>query len=313
MKFRDVWHTLKTSFQEWSNDNTSAMAAALAYYAVFALAPLALISVWIAGLIFGQQAARGELAHQLQSAVGPTVAPAIEDMLRYSQASNSSLVATVISIVVLVVAVLSLFGQLQDSLNTIWGVRARPGRGIWQVICDRLVSFALMVGIGVLLLASLIATSVLQAFQHALPLSGAEVGVLWRVAGWVVSFLLVTLLYAMVYRFLPDVKIAWQDVWVGAALTAVLFTVGNYLIGLYLGRSGTASAYGAAGSVVVIMLWVYYSSQVLLFGAEFTQVYANCYGEPLIADSKAVLVDNAARPRKKLAERCGTSPRRSAA
>lgn len=313
MAGKEIWKLFSATCREWASDKISTMGAALAYYAVFALAPLVVIAVWVAGLIFGEQAARGEVSRQLHSAIGPTVAQAIEDTLAYSQGSHSGFVATLVSIGLLIVAVLSLFTQLQDSLNTIWGVRARSGRGWWPMIRDRLASFLLMLFIGVLLVASLVASSVLAAFSKTLPLG--ELGKLgiWRLANWGVTFVLVTVLFAMIYRFLPDVRLHWRDVFVGAALTAILFTLGNYVIGLYLGRSGTASAYGAAGSLVSIMLWVYYSSQVLLFGAELTQVYATCYGQPFVKTEKADLVDPAERPRKKLAERCAETPQRSAA
>jgi membrane protein len=306
-KLRKASQLMKITFSEWSSDKTSEMAAALAYYGVFALAPLIIIAVAVAGLIFGKDAAQGEVKHRLQNATGPTVAQALEDMLQYSQNTHSSIVATVIGVVILLVAVLSLFGQLQDSLNTIWGVQARSGRGWWHMIRDRLLSFATMLGVAVLLLASLLATSVLHVFDHVLHLSDLGLGGigLWRAINWIVTFILVTLLFALIYKVLPDVRISWKDVWVGAAMTAMLFTIGNILIGYYLGLTGTASTYGAAGSIVVLMLWVYYSAQVLLFGAEFTQVYANSYGEPMVADDKADLVDRHTRRPKKLAERCG--------
>jgi membrane protein len=310
-KLRTAYELFKATYQEWSSDKTSQMAAALAFYGVFALAPLVIIAVAIAGSVFGQEAAQGEVQRQLHHAVGPTVAQAIEDTLQYSQTTSGSFVATTISIIVLVVGILSLFGQLQDSLNTIWGVKAKSGRGLWAAVRDRVASFILMIGVAVLLLASLVANSAVHVFHqylHLVDLGGLG---LWRTINWIVSFVLVTVLFAMVYKVLPDVKTSWKDVWVGAALTAVLFEIGNYLITLYLSRSGTASAYGAAGSIVILLLWVYYSSQVLLFGAEFTQVYANCFGEPVVAEEQAKLVDFRTQPRKKLAERCGQGPHRA--
>lgn len=286
--WNEGWDLLKQTYREWSKDKTSQLGAALAYYALFAIAPLVIIAVAVAGWIFGDQAAQGEVARQLQTTTSPTVAAAIQDLLKYTRTNGHGVFATIISVGVLFVATLSFFDQLQDALNSIWGVRVKKGRGYWPLIRDRLFSFLMVLVIAGLLLASLVASTAVQAMARYVHLSAAGGSIdVWRIANWVATLILLTVLFALIFKWLPDVKLGWKDVFVGAALTALLFTVGNYVIGLYLSHTTTASTYGAAGSLVVVLLWVYYSSQVLLFGAEFTQVYANKYGRPMIADEIA--------------------------
>jgi len=233
------------------------------------------IAIKIAGLVFGERAARGQIADQIKHVVGSQVAQAVEDILRTSQESASGTWAAIISFALLLVSATAVFVELQDGLNTIWKVQAQANRGWLGVVKDRLWSFTAMLGIGFLLLVSLVLSAALTAVSSFFMPDALPGGTpLWELGNAVVSFAFVTLLFAMIYKVLPDVEIAWSDVWVGAGVTALLFTAGKHLIGLYLGRFGVTSAYGAAGSVVVILLWVYYSSQILLFGAEFTQVYA---------------------------------------
>jgi membrane protein len=285
---KEAWGLLKTTYNEWSNDNTSQLAAALAFYGVFAIAPSIIIAVYVAGQIFGDAAAQGEVARRLQESTSPTIANSIQDILKYSQSHAHGPTATIISIAVLIVAVLGFFSQLQQSLDTIWGVQVKPSCGYWAMIKNRLPTFFLMLLVAILLLASLIINSTVETLARYIQLSwlGGAID-LWRWVNWGVTFVLVSVLFALIYKLLPDVKIAWKDVAVGAVITAVLFTVGNYLIGLYISKTSTASAYGAAGSLVVVLLWVYYSSQILLFGAEFTEVWANKYGRPLISEDVA--------------------------
>jgi membrane protein len=268
--------------REWYEDDTFTLGAALAYYAVFSIAPMVLVSIGVASLVFGRRAAEGQIVQQIEDAVGPTVSRAIEHMLQYGYTSGSGTVATVIGVVLLLFAATGLFVQLQESLNRIWGVQPKPGRGLGGVIKDRFWSFVVVLCIGGLFLASLVTNAALAALGRFVDPSALPGRVyLWQAFDLVISFAFFTLLFALVYQLLPDAKIAWKDVWVGAAVTALLFIVGNHLIGLYLGRSGVTSTYGAAGSLVVILLWVYYCSQVLLFGAEFTQVYACREGKPI--------------------------------
>jgi membrane protein len=299
MKPKDVVALLKETFRQWNEDNTSWLGAALAYYTVFALAPLAVVAVAIAGLVFGEQAARGELVHQAEEMVDPAVARALEDMLKQVHNTGSGVLATAVGFAVLLVGATSMFSQLQGALDTIWGVKPRPGRGILAVVRDRLLSFLVVLGVGALLLLCLAVNTALAALSSYLGPAGLPGEIwLWRILNWVISLGLLTLLFAMIYKVLPDVKISWGDVWVGSAITAVLFTLGNYLIGLYLGQAGVASAYGAAGSLVVILVWVYYSSQVLLFGAEFTQVFACKFGREIVPADNAVPLTAQARARQ---------------
>jgi membrane protein len=290
MNLKRIGHLLKETYVQWSGNNTSLLGAALAYYAIFALAPLAVVAVVIAGFIFGEQAARGELVAQLQTTVGPAVAGALQQLIQTVHRESAGVLASIVSGVVLLLGATTLFNQLQGALNTIWGVMARPGRGWLDVVRERLFSFLAVVGVGALLLLSLVLNTLLSALAAYLPSGegGAAGLVLWRVVSGLVSLGLITLLFAMIYKVLPDVQIAWGDVWTGAAITAVLFLAGNMLIGLYLGRTTAASAYGAAGSLVIILLWVYYSSQVLLFGAELTQVYAREHGRTLLPTANAI-------------------------
>lgn len=286
---------LKDTFWEWFDDNVQRHGAALAYYTIFSLAPLLIIAIAIAGLAFGQEAAQGQIMDQIKSLLGEDGAKAVQTMIENARQPAAGIVATIFGIIMLLFGATGAFAQLQESLNAIWGVAPKPGRGILGVVKDRFMSFAMVVGIGFLLLVSLLLSAALAAlgkfFSHLLPVPE---GVLHALT-FLISFLVITLLFAMMYKVLPDVKIAWRDVWIGAAMTALLFTLGKFLIGLYLGKSGVASAYGAAGSLVLILLWVYYSSQILLFGAELTYAFANKYGSRIEPAENAVLIDKEIR------------------
>jgi membrane protein len=297
MKCKELIRVLKESVIEWHNSDAFTLGAALAYYAVFAIAPTLIIALAIAGIIFGPQAAQGHLQARLEQIVGPTVASAIEKILSDVHAAGGSWQATLIGAVVLIFGAIGVFTQLQTSLNAIWGVRPMPGRGIWGVVKDRLFSFLIVICFGILLVVSLAANAALSVVISYLPTEELPGGFyLWQALRWVVSFALLTVLFAVIYEVLPDVKLSWRSVAVGAAITALLFTLGNYLIGLYLGRSSVTSAYGAAGSLVIVLLWVYYSSQVVLLGAVFTRVYARYCGVAVEPSANAV----AARPEMSL-------------
>ena len=287
MNARTIWTLLKETFSEWSEDKASRLAAALAYYTIFSLAPLLIIAIAVAGLVFGQEAAQGELVAQIQGLVGQEGAKLIETMIQSASKPTSGIIATAIAIATILFGASGLFGQLQDALNTIWEVKPKPERSILGMVKDRFLSFTMVLGIGFLLLVSLIISAVLSALNPYLTdlLPGSIY--LIQILNVVISFGVITLLFAMIYKVLPDVKIAWGDVWIGAAVTSLLFTLGKFLIGLYLGNSSAGSAYGAAGSLVVLLLWVYYSAQILLFGAEFTQVYAKRRGSWAASPPKA--------------------------
>jgi len=287
MAFSAPWDITKQAFKEWWEANVSRMASSLAYYTVFSIAPLLVIATAIAGAVFGAEAARREVSAQLAGLFGPAAATLVEQAVQNAARNESSgAMATLLSVVLLVFGASNVFSALQDSLNTIWGVRPKPGLGVWNTIRIRLLSFGMVVGIGFLLLVSLIISAALSALSEYFSGGGAELW--WQIANLLVSLAVFSLVFAMVYRFLPDVRIGWGEVWVGAAITAVLFSLGKTLIGLYLGHSSVASVYGAAGSLVVLLLWVYYSSQILFLGAEFTQAYARRRGRRIRVDPHAV-------------------------
>jgi membrane protein len=298
MRLKDLFGVVKEAALAWYGGRTLEQGAALAYYAVFSIAPTLVITVAVASMVLGADAAQGRLEAQLQQVVSPLVAQAIAEMLGYVHLTHSGLLATLVSAVVLLFGAAGLFTQLQSALNAIWDVKLKPGLSIWFALRTRLMTFLLVVVVGALLLASLVASTALAAVTAYLPEADLPGGFsLITILNWVISFALLTLLFALVYKLLPDVHIAWRVVWVGAVATAVLFTLGNYVIGLYLGRTSAASAYGAAGSLVIVLLWVYYSSQVLLFGAELTQAFARHFGEPVRPADYAVSVAAADCPR----------------
>ena len=269
-----VWQLFKRTYTKWNADHAQGLGAALSYYTVFSLAPLLLIVIAIAGLVFGQEAAQGQIMGQIEGLVGEESAKAIQSMIEEARKPTAGILATVIATVMLLVGATGVFAQLQESLNIIWQVQEKPGEGLWKLLKDRFISLMAVLGTGFLLLISLVISAGLSAvgatLEHLLP--GPEF--LLQIINFFVSFAVVTLLFAMIYKLLPDTPIRWGDVWIGASITSLLFTIGKFFIGLYLGKSDVGLAYGTAGSLVVILIWVYYASQIFLFGAEFTAVYA---------------------------------------
>jgi membrane protein len=280
-KLKTVFDVLKQTVKEWSDDKAPRLGAALAYYTIFSIAPLFVIVIAIAGLWFGQKAAHDQILEQVSGLVGQQGAEMIGNMLESANKPKEGIFASVAAIVLLIFGATGVFVQLQDALNTIWEVKPKPGRGVWGFIRQRFISLAAVFGIGFVLLVSLVVSAGLAAagkwFSGAMP-GGEE---LWHTLNFLISFAVIAALFTFMFKYLPDVKIAWRDVWLGGALTAFLFTVGKYALGMYLGRSAVTSAYGAAGALVILLLWVYYSAQILFFGAEFTQVYANKFGKKL--------------------------------
>jgi membrane protein len=290
MDLKAGWPMLKETAKKGLDDDVFSLGAALAYYTVFSLAPLLLIAVSVAGLVYGRDAVQGRLVGEIQGMIGKQGAEAVQTMLAHNWRSGSGILPTIVGIVTILFGVSGVFGQLQSSLNKIWGVLPKPDRALKAFFKSRFLSFGMVLGIGFLLLVSLIVSAALSAVStYAIGLV-PSLKVLFTILSFVVSFAVITLLFAMIFRYLPDAKVSWEDVWVGSAATALLFTIGKSLIGLYLGKSSVASAYGAAGSFVVLLLWVYYSSQILFLGAEFTQVYAKRYGEEIAPDRHAVRV-----------------------
>lgn len=281
---------LKEAYNDWSADNSSQMAAALAYYTIFSMAPLLILAVVIAGMFFNDQQAKEQLGNQMNQLVGKQGADFVLGMLEHAQRPGSMSIASLISIGVLLFGASGVFAQLQDSLNRIWEVKTKPNLGIMGFIRTRLLSFSMVLGIGFLLLVSLILSAVLNGFSETLSQTMPGGSIVSKLTDIVLSFVIITLLFAMIYKILPDVKITWKDVWTGAILTALLFTVGKFLIGWYLGRSSYTSTYGAAGSLVILLAWVYYSSLILFFGAEFTQVYTRSKGSVIEPDEHAIRI-----------------------
>jgi membrane protein len=286
-----LWKLLKQTVLEWIHDKVPALGAALAFYTIFSIAPMIIVTVAVVGFIFGPDAAQGRIATELQGLVGAESARTIQSMIERAGNRQDGTIATIIGLGTILFGSTIVFAQLQDALNTVWGVKRRPSRGIWGIVLDRLLSFAMVLAIGFLLLVSLLVSAGITALGGYLGriLTVPEEGL--QTLNFVLSFGIITVLFAMIYKVLPDVRIKWSDVWIGAMVTALLFTIGKFLIGLYLGRSSVSSAYGAAGSFIVVLLWVYYSSQILLFGAEFTQVYANMFGSHIHPVPGAIVED----------------------
>ena len=268
---------VKETASSWSADYAPSMGAAISYYTLFSIAPLLLIVIAIAGRVFGAEAARGEIFAQLRGLLGDGGAAAVQDMIDAANRHGSGIVATITGVAVLLLGATTVFNELQSAMDRIWRAPARvQASGIWNLLRTRLLSFGMVLGIAFLLMVSLVLSAALAAL-----------GKWWTPAGWeavmhvldiLLSFGLMTVMFALIYRYIPRVHVAWHDVWIGAAVTALLFAIGKFAIGLYLGKSSVASSFGAAGSLVIMIVWVYYSAQIFLFGAEFTWVYAHEYG-----------------------------------
>lgn len=297
MSFRQIRRLLQETFQEWNQDKASRLAAALAYYTIFSLAPLLILVIAIAGAFFGQDAAREAILNQMQNLVGQDGASVMQDALENANQTgrSSGIIASLISIALLLFGASGVFAQLQEALNTIWNVEAKPDNAAKGFVRKRLLSFAMILAIGFLLIVSLVVSAVLSAFSDYLSQIMPGFGGLWQLVNFALSLVILAVLFAMMYKFVPDVRIKWSDVWVGGLITAVLFTIGKFLIGLYLGHSSFSSTYGAAGSLVVILAWVYYSAQILFFGAEFTQVYARRYGSRIQPNEHAIPLSDEVR------------------
>ena len=276
-----LWWVLKHAFIGWWDDNVPRLGASLAYYTLFALSPILLVATSIAGLAFGREAVRGEIVGQIQGLVGRQGAEVVQAMLEGASKPSASILATAAGVVTFFLGATGAFLELQTALNAIWRVKPRPDVSIRTFLLQRLISFGLVVGLGFLLLVSLLVSAALAGLNRYLGHAFPALAAIWEASSALVSLFVVTLLFAMVYKILPDVRLGWRDVWIGALVTAGFFSVGKQLIGLYLGTSSVASSYGAAGSVVVLLVWVYYSAQVVLLGAEFTRFHVEKFrGEP---------------------------------
>jgi len=287
------WQMIKATVKAWVDDYAPSMGAALSYYTLFSLAPLVIIVIAVAGMLFGQEAAQGEIVAQLRGIMGEQGAVAVEGMLRAAREPAKGVVATIVGLAMLLLGATAIFGELQSALDRIWRVPApKEESGIWHLLRTRLLSFGLVLGLGFMMTVSLVVSTALAALGKWWGGWFQGWDVLLEILNFAVSFGIFTLLFAIIYKIMPRANIPWRDVWTGAAVTAFLFTIGKVLIGLYLGKSSLASGFGAAGSLVVLIAWVYYSAQIFLFGAEYTWVYANRHGSrvqtPAPGDKPAV-------------------------
>lgn len=274
--FANAWSLIRQTFSEWSDDGAPRLGAALAYYSIFSIGPLLIIAIGVASLFFAGGGVQQQVIGQIRGLVGDQGAQAIEAMLTSSSKGNQSIVATVIGFVLLIFGALSVVVQLKDALNIIWNVERKPVSGVWGYVRTYALSLGAILGLGFLLTISLISSAVIAGIGQSFSSGLSEAAL--HAANFVVNFLVLTLLFAMMFKYLPDTEVGWRDVWIGAALTALLFNLGKFLIALYLGKQGLQSTYGAASSIVLILVWVYYSAQIVFLGAEFTQVYARRFG-----------------------------------
>jgi membrane protein len=291
--FGTAWKLLKLTTEQWLNDKAPQLGAALAYYTVFSLAPLILLLLAVIGVVFRHDPAGAwsKLTEQIGYFFDKSAIQVVQDIARTAAAPGKSTLATIIGIALALFGASGVFGQLQDALNTIWGVKAKPTRGIWRFLRARFLSFAMVAGVCFLLLVSLTIEALLKGFSHYIQ-AKLPGGFTIAVSVYLIfDFAVVVALFGMIFKVLPDVRIRWRHVWVGAIMTALLFVIGKWALGLYLGSGTAASAYGAASSLVTLLLWVYYSSQILLFGAEFTQVYASEFGGSLEPSRYAVRIE----------------------
>ena len=296
--FLDLPKLLKLAYQGWTEDNASRLAAALAYYTIFSLAPLLVIVIAVTGLIWDAGAVRVQILSQVQSLVGAEGAEFVASLMTNTGSTGEGILTLAIGILTLLFGALGVFNELHTSLNIIWNIKVEKPRGflasLKKVLLDRLLSFTMILGIGFLLLVSLVVTAGLSAAQETLGNVFPIPEFVLQLLNLVISLGVVTVLFALIFKFLPDARIGWRHVWVGAFVTSLLFTLGKTLIGIYLGNSAAASTFGAAGSLVLLLLWIYYSAQILFFGAEFTQVYGDRYGAQVFSKGEEALVSPAA-------------------
>lgn len=279
MNFKAIFGLVRDAFKDWSANKASRLGAALAYYTIFSIGPLLLVLIGIAGIVFGQAAAQGQVESALSGVLG-SGASAVQEMIKSSSKGGSGIIATVIGLVTLLLGAAGIFGQLQDALNTIFGVVFKPA-GIVGMLKARLLTFLMVLGVALLLLASLAASallSVLAGYVSGILPGGA---IVWQIVNYLVTAAIIVLAFALIYKLLPDARIAWKSTFVGAVVTTVLFILGQILLSIYFGFSNPGSAFGAAGSLVVVLVWIYYTAQIIFFGAEITKVYANRYGTGL--------------------------------
>jgi len=292
MNYRSLFGLSKAAIANWQSDFAPSMGAALAYYTVFSIAPLLVIVIAVAAVVFGQDAAHAAIMEQARGMLGENAANAIDGMLASAQKPGQGLLATVLGIATMVVGATTVFAELESSLNRIWKVEPDKGTGLWHFLRTRLLSFGMVLAIGFLLITSLAVSAAIAVWARHWHFGAMEA--LLHAANFLVTVAIIAVLFALIYRFMPRVRLAWRDVWMGALITSVLFSLGKILIELYISNSGVVSSYGAAGAPVVLLLWVYYSAQIFLLGAEFTKVYAESHGSR--QSLKPATVDAGAMP-----------------
>lgn len=278
LPIRELWVLAKESVRAWLDDYAMSLGAAIAFYTIFSLAPILIIVIFVAGLVFGEDTARIQLMSQISEFVGEDAAAAVEGVLEEASRPGRGVLAFVLGLIAMVIGATTVFTELRSALNRIWQVPDPPEGGIWQMLWSRVIAFILVLGIAGLLLGLVALSAVISALGDVWSTYFGGWSIVLRLVDFVASFAILTTILAFIYRFVPHVNIAWSDVWLGAGVTATLFMIGRYLIGLYLGTAGIGSGFGAAGSLVVLLMWVYYSAQIFLLGAEFTWVYAHRHG-----------------------------------
>ena len=293
-----VWNIIREAASQWVENNAFRLSAALAFYTLLSVAPLFVIVTAVAGLVFGEEAASGQLVAQLRGVVGEAGAEVMTTAVEKSDRPRRRSVATVIGVITLLFGASGVFGELQGALNTVWQVKPKPGRGVWEFVRDRFLSFGMVLAVGFLLLVTLVISTVLTALGGHLEGWVPGLPILMGVANFAISFLVVATLFALMFKLLPDVRIKWRYAWFGAVVTAGLFTAGKSLIALYLGKAGVATPYGAAGSLAAFVIWVYYSGLILFFGAELTRAVVRHLGGKIEPT-----------PNAQMADRCDPAPR----
>jgi membrane protein len=272
MNYKAIWPLLQQTFSDWNKHDAPRLGAAIAFYSILSLAPLVIVTIAIVALAFGRDTAQHHLLSQVEAMIGPQGAEAVQAMIESGQKGASGIFSTIVGVITLLLGASGVFGELRSALNTMWDATPPAEGGLWRMIRERFLSFGMVMAVGFLLLVSLAVSAALAAFGKywggLLPMPEMVLSAI----NFVISMAGITGLFGLIFRYVPAVRIGWRSLWIGAAATALLFTIGKYLIGLYLGKAAVGSAYGTAGSLVVVIVWVYYSAMIFLFGAEFTQV-----------------------------------------
>jgi membrane protein len=289
LSWKGIWEVLKNSFKGFSDDKVTKLGGSLAYYTVFSMAPMLVVIISLCGIFLGREAVEGQIYAQLAGFLGPDTAIQLQEIIKKASIGDKGNIAMIIGIVTLLIGATSVFAEIQDSINTIWGLKPKPKRGWLKMLQNRFLSFSVIISLGFILLVSLAVTGLVDALSERLRASYPDVWVVvFYIFNQLLTFGIVSLIFAVVFKVLPDAKIRWKDVFAGSVVTALLFMIGKFGISFYISQSDVGSTYGAAGSLVVVLLWAYYSSLILYFGAEFTKAYAVKYGEEIHPNSYAV-------------------------